>query len=654
MVEGLVEADLESVIQKAKPIDQVILDEFSDYVKESLENIKYTGNNVNLFNIRFNLKKNGPNGVPKIESSIQEAHELLNSKLARPFRIVCKELNCEYLYEYLELVTSKTSCEPINSNLQPESEQSVRLRVLASIPDKGFKTRLVAIVDFWTQLVLEPFRSFVQDVIEIKFGNTDFRKNQDLGVAKMVEFQQQCLEGYEITKNGKTIKLDAKHLKCYDISSWTDNLHRDLQKIVVRELFSPKLAEAWAQLVVHCDWYYPKLHHTIKYGKGQGMGTNGSFDIATLTDHLFINYVIDKKTSYKGIFPNNQCYGKVGDDLWIYDPENQIPIFYEKIYLPINYSKSKVFVEGNSFTEFCSRTFFNAEDVSRISPNIISKSKDFRYIPILLGLCSSRGIQLDASSFETLNRKVKGSEETYLHKLQDWLVGYLIIGQYEQSSYWSKLDFNYLETGNWVIGDLVRGLYQDPKLLSRLMIAHSIVTITENYEAVQDKIFEIVDAMDDFGDEVIQLEEPDSNLFDPGNPKFALITSSLEVEYLTPKQVIVLGRYVDQRRLLNHDLIEANDLAANAQTPKDVYEFGKRLLEVSHKSCYDEGNIRYDTNRILGIQYSIVKTLKRLDENYTVLTGLQSKQLRSLWQDLPYDEIAADWEGYFPDLQVDP
>jgi hypothetical protein len=260
---------------------------------------------------------------------------------------------------------------------------------------------------------------------------------------------------------------------------------------------------------------------------------------------------------------------------------------------------------------------------------------------------------LDASSFETLNRKVKGSEETYLHKLQDWLVGYLIIGQYEQSSYWSKLDFNYLETGNWVIGDLVRGLYQDPKLLSRLMIAHSIVTITENYEAVQDKIFEIVDAMDDFGDEVIQLEEPDSNLFDPGNPKFALITSSLEVEYLTPKQVIVFGRYVDQRLAIQDEFIDLNLELANCEDPMGIYNYSIAVSKLAHRSSYDQGNINYNVDRVYGTQFAIVNTLERLTEDYTILTGFSGEQLRSLWQDLPYDTIAEEWEGYLPVLQVD-
>jgi hypothetical protein len=653
IVEGLVDADLQSVTDKAQPIDQYLLDNFTNYVNKRLDDIEPIDSNINLFNIRFNLKKNGPNGVPKIESSIQEAHALLNSKLARPFRIICEELNCEYLYEYLTVLTNDVSKDQENSNLQPDKLPTIKLRVLASVPDKGFKTRLVAIVDFWSQLILEPFRSYVQATIEKKFGKTDFRKDQDLGVTQMVAFQQRCLERETVSRNGKTITLDAKHLKCYDISSWTDKFHRDLQKIVVRKLFNPRFAEAWGQLVVHCDWYYPKLDCTVKYGQGQGMGTNGSFDIATLTDHLFINYVIDKHTSLKGIFPNNECYGKVGDDLWIYDPENQIPTFYERIHLPINVSKSKMFVNGNSYMEFCARTFLDAEDVSRISPNIISKSKDYRYIPMLLGLCSSRGIQLDASLFETLNNTVKGSELTYLHKLQDWIVGMLLIGQYEQSSYWKSLTYDYLVTGNWVIGDLVKGIYQDPKLLTRLMIAHSIVTIIDNLEAVQDKIFEIVGAMDDYSDEIVQLVEFDTNLFDINNPKYKVITKANDLHYLTPKQIVVLGRYVDQKRLLHFDLVEIKNIAKLSDDPKSILEFSKALSMIAHKSCYDEGNINYNIDRVYGTQYRIVKTIERMDESYTTLSGIQSHQLRPLWQCLPYSEIADKWEGYLPELQVD-
>jgi hypothetical protein len=50
---------------------------------------------------------------------------------------------------------------------------------------------------------------------------------------------------------------------------------------------------------------------TIKYGKGQGMGTKGSFAIAQLTNLLFIKFL------YQELYPTNQnpFYLEVGDDM---------------------------------------------------------------------------------------------------------------------------------------------------------------------------------------------------------------------------------------------------------------------------------------------------------------------------------------------------
>jgi hypothetical protein len=652
MVEGLVDADIESITAKSKPIDQELLNDFEDYVFKTLVDIKPIDSDINLFNIRFNLNRNGPNGIPKIESATQEAVALFDSVLIHPFRIICQELNCQYLYDYLTSLVNSVNKEDLsNSNLQSNDQQTTHLRTLARIPDKGFKTRMVAIVDFWSQLILEPIRAHVQRVIEIKFGKTDFRKDQDLGVSQMVKFQQRCLDRDEIRFNDNIVKLDAKHLYFYDISSWTDRFHRDLQKIVMRKLFSPRLAEAWGQLTVHCNWYYPKLNRTLKYGQGQGMGTNGSFDIATLTDHLYINYILDQ-SNYKGLFPNNECYGKVGDDLWIYDPDGLIPKFYEKINLPINLSKSKQFVCGNSFAEFCARTFFNATDVSRISPNVISKSKDFRYIPLLLGICSSRGIQLDATSFETLQRKLKGSEVSYLDKLQDWLISYLLISLYEPSSQWKSLDLDYLTAGNWLTSELITEFIKDTKLQCRLLIGYSIITILENKEDLEDKLFDLVDAMDEYSDEITQLCNSDANLFDISNPYYAIALESCQTDILSPKQVIVFGRYVDQRVSIQEKVVDLTSELRFIEDPLDIYKYSKELASLAQKSCYDQGNINYNVDRVIGTQYKILKVLNSFNEDYTILEGIDPQQLRSLWQDLPYDELAEKWEGFMPMLST--
>jgi hypothetical protein len=384
------------------------------------------------------------------------------------------------------------------------------------------------------------------------------------------------------------------------------------------------------------------------------MGTNGSFDACTLTDHLFKNFLIDEKSSLKGFVPHNEIYGQVGDDLWIYDPDKIIPEYFEKINLPINYSKSKMFTGENSVSEFCSRTFLNTLDVSRISPNIISKSKNFRYIPALLGLCSSRGIQLDASSFPTLHNYLCNEPDlTYLNKLQEWIVGMLLVSEYEESSYFKHLNYSYLVNGGWVTGDLIEKIYQDPKVRSRVMIAHSVRIITENFDLLKEKLWEIIDAMSDFGDPIVDIKKPEVNLFDNKTWFTTFVNESVGSSILTPKQIVALGRFKDQHVYIREDLVKAQETLYNDLTPKGISDYANELMRISHSSCYDEGNIRYDTDRLIGTQFKIVKTLERMDCTYTSISGLNPTQFRSLMQDLHLTEIDPEYEDYIPELVVD-
>jgi len=98
------------------------------------------------------------------------------------------------------------------------------------------------------------------------------------------------------------------------------------------------------------------------------MGTNGSFDIATITD-LFLLEMIYKE-DYK-INPTIETYNKVGDDLWCFDPSEHVYNTYtEMCGISINVQKTKSATEGNLRGEFVSRSLNYGKDVSRISANI--------------------------------------------------------------------------------------------------------------------------------------------------------------------------------------------------------------------------------------------------------------------------------------------
>lgn len=229
IVEGLVDPDFKSITAKAISIDNELLTKFDTYVSLKLVPFKYSKPEVNLSDFPQKFMKKGPNGLPKVESALYEAHKLLNSNLKQSFQNICNEMNCTYLFSYLTELVDQT---PTAFDSTKYTIDDIILRKLVKVPDSGFKTRIVAIVDFWSQLILEPIRAHVQFVIGRLYSLTDFRLDQNKGVSSMVDFQNQCLLGKSYD-NSTT--LDVKHLKFYDITSWTDRFHRDLQKIVMKK-----------------------------------------------------------------------------------------------------------------------------------------------------------------------------------------------------------------------------------------------------------------------------------------------------------------------------------------------------------------------------------------------------------------------------------
>lgn len=667
IIEGLSGSDYKTITEKASTIDSTLLEEFEEFVIDEIQDAQYfleeyeedSIEENQIFPMTFNVTKNGPNGRPKLETAIQEAICLVDSKLFKPFTICCRELNEDSIADYLLGLY-----EEYKPQIGPEFElesfvKKVHLRKLVEVPDAGFKTRVVAISDFWTQLLLRKLFLIVRRYKRAMFQGFDFVDNQDLGFSLMTDFTNRCLNNEKITlSDGSQMTLDAKHLKSYDISSWTDRFHRDLQKIVMKNLISPSLSEAWAQLVVHCNWYYPRLNRTVKYGQGQGMGTQGSFEIASFTDHLFLKFIKSKSSLrlYEG-----EWYGKVGDDLWVYDPDGTVKEYYEKINLPINLSKSKVFSNGDSYMEFCSRTLVNGTDCSRISPKIVSKSRDFRYIPNLLGLCSSRNIQIHRSSFESLENISKTSGETYLDILQGWIVGYLMMTWHSDMPYYPKLTYEYLLEMGWIKGDLITKIFDDPMFRLKLMLAYLCRESIDNYRTCQDKLFEVIllnrgdlypypaesvlykeaidepakDALGDYGKVLQYITCTDVNPYDLYHDYTQVLMDHFNSgKILTPKQIIALGRYRDQV-LVTGSIPSVWSLLENDPDPDEIKSICKELQRVVNRSNFDGGLIRYDTKRQYDIQFKMAMILKDFEMDKDPLEYLEEDVVRKSLLQIP-------------------
>jgi len=112
---------------------------------------------------------------------------LLNSELRESFKILCNWTGNGQLYHYMENLAARHT-----------RADKQRLRYITSIPDKGNKCRLVAISDYWTQILLEPIMEDVQNYTNSKFKGVSFNKDHKAGFEKLVSFLRPGVESYDV------------------------------------------------------------------------------------------------------------------------------------------------------------------------------------------------------------------------------------------------------------------------------------------------------------------------------------------------------------------------------------------------------------------------------------------------------------------------
>jgi hypothetical protein len=662
LFEGISDPNFESIEKKKTIIDSVFIEEFETYVREYISANKkksrfpqFDPSSVNFENYRFNLKKNGPNGLHKLESSHSEAIELRNDTLWQPFSKLSSRLGLGVISEYV----NRLALIPVPDKRDELNLNKVLLRKLVAVPDSGFKTRIVAIPDFWTQLLMEPVRAHIQAVTKFCFP-MDYRMDQSKGVTRMIEVQSMCVNKDKYCG----VKLDIGQFKCYDISAWTDRFHHDLQKVVMGEIFSKGVAEVWGQLTVHCTWYISNTGAHIKYGQGQGMGTNGSFDIATLTDHLYIHFMYEREGKKSGNIPNfSPLYGKVGDDLWIYDIHNSYQEYCRKINLPINISKSKTVCKLGSIAEFCSRTAINGVDVSRVSPKVINRSSDFRNVPQLLSVCLERGLILMPSSFPSLNNIVKDGNETYFDKIQPWMVGAAVcnLASNEGSPY-NSLTPKFMIDNGWLVDDNLKKVVSEPENLTRLLISQIILSILDSIKNIEVLTLSFCKTENkmlngkSFNDaplfsvdeETVTMVRKNVGFSDPVG-QVSTEGKSLTSDILLPWEILPIIRLKTLMKALTEDLVEASSL--KVQEVMDIHKFAVLLNRIARKVDFDGTNISYDSKKTYNRCFKIVKLLERTEPPFDCLVLDDSDQRDLINSIMSYEELPVEWvKEYLPRL----
>lgn len=492
------EIDTSSITDAGTSMPTSFIGDFKRFLKKFLKPVVKTSS-VQWTIVPF-LKtgKSGPSGKDSVESAGLEAGLLTHlDSWNDHFEPLCKLTGNSSFYTYVKELGRNSLLEELGSPERCNSQKlrnelgkgklrKIYLRKLTPIPDKGNKSRVIAMSDKFTQHLLSGFEDEV-----LKVMKQLFRKECDYYSHKA---------GFE--KLQKRLKANVNS---YDLTSWTDRLPASLQVMVVEELFGSKIAEHWESLVVKCPWKLGAQQKMIKYSVGQGMGTRGSFQIASLTSMLLIKYIYvtkygEKLSQFK--YPRSA----VGDDLFAFDPKGAIPELFKVLGVPVNLKKSKIATENNLVCEYVSRNINYGLDVSRISAKLCLSIRDnLLAVKSLLLHLEERGAIINVTRlFRDLMSLTRQSGSS---RFKPW----------EFTMFWKSLICHkvlYDDTHSLVLASALKCFLQEETLLNEEEIEfYHLVTDSEEYWycLLSSSILESKRAIDAISNEI---DIPDSELSD--------------------------------------------------------------------------------------------------------------------------------------------
>jgi len=195
-----------------------------------------------------------------------------------------------------------------------------RLGRLAALDKDGAgKRRIVAVTDFWTQLVFRPYHDALFSVLK--------------GIPQDGTYDQwRPIEQWVLPR----VRLGAPAYS-FDLTSATDRLPLAFQIQVFGILFGPRIARFWAGLL-NRDWWFQGS--PVKYAVGQPIGAYSSWAMLAFCHHVVVQLAA-LRAGWVGWFP---FYAIVGDDLVIADKSvaDHYLAIMRHLGVPINLHKSIV------------------------------------------------------------------------------------------------------------------------------------------------------------------------------------------------------------------------------------------------------------------------------------------------------------------------
>lgn len=344
------------------------LGEWKSFLGEWVTKYKLEGLSTDFPMFHYSTKS-GPNG-PSLTSSIEDALILPDSLLE-----AIGTLGGNYLSKIVNSLRSMD--EALLTSLIKWSSKYYRrktniLRKLSIRKDREAKTRIFAILDYWSQSALYGLHRSLYQALK-KFPQ-DATFNQD--IVKTVPY------------------LPDTTYYSFDLSNATDRFPLSLQRWVLAAMIGETKAAAWENIMVGLPFHYDG--QTYSYRAGQPMGAHSSWALFTLCHH----FIIQLSCSQVGIDPFKfRSYLVLGDDVLIWD--RRVAAVYKKLMtetLGVDISESKTFTSNDMF-EFARRVFYKGQEISPFPvAGLIATAKKYHLLYEVLKLAAGRGYPIDPAA----------------------------------------------------------------------------------------------------------------------------------------------------------------------------------------------------------------------------------------------------------------
>lgn len=311
----------------------------------------------------------GPNGHA-VWSSHMDAYEVTRDpKLSDSIRDLSERLGIHCVPERLDSVVDIFSFVDLKDlNYSGALHSKIHL-----LYEKGIKTRLIAIIDLFSQTVLQPFADVMYTIL-LSLEN-DCTDNQERGFEKVKFLTQNHLDVYSL-----------------DLSKATDRLPLLAQRNMLAALIGDeKIADLWSKVIGDRE-FFTETGHKVKYAVGQPMGSKSSFQSMALFHHgvVLTAAKLAGRDSYKD-------YVILGDDLVLVgtDVKDQYIMLMNSLGMNISWEKSVQPFNDNKNTgaEFCSRLALNGIEVTGLPMHSIVESiSNSENISNLWDIVRTRGI----------------------------------------------------------------------------------------------------------------------------------------------------------------------------------------------------------------------------------------------------------------------